>query len=337
MEQKTGQTAQQVIAAQVQRLKQALTPLLPRGTPYALVDFPNYANVGDSAIWLGAVALMERLSGSLPRFACEHGNYNRAELAEHHPSGPIFIIGGGNFGDIYPRHQELRIRLMADFPDRDIIQLPQSICFSSPSSVKATADAIARHGRFTMLVRDHASLSFVKENLQCAVDLLPDMAFAMGALPRPVKPSSPLFMLLREDSEKAPYDRAPLQRRKDAVIADWALEPDRLPRLTTWKARFAMAGRGGLDSAKGRVYLYQRLAETRLMRGLKMLASGERVVTDRLHAHILCTMMDIPHVVLDNSYGKITGYMNAWSGTYAQVHRAKTADDVMAQLKAWGL
>lgn len=40
------------------------------------------------------------------------------------------------------------------FPDREIIQLPQSIHFADPGRVARTARLIARHGKFRLLVRD---------------------------------------------------------------------------------------------------------------------------------------------------------------------------------------
>jgi pyruvyl transferase EpsO len=49
------------------------------------------------------------------------------------------------------------------------------------------------------------------------------------------------------------------------------------------------------------------------------------VVTDRLHAHILCLLLGIPHAVLDNSYGKLTRFLDAWTGDIAGVHRADSA------------
>ena len=36
-----------------------------------------------------------------------------------------------------------------------------------------------------------------------------------------------------------------------------------------------------------------------------MLARGEVVITDHLHGHILCSLMQIPHVVLDSRTGKV--------------------------------
>jgi len=44
-----------------------------------------------------------------------------------------------------------------------------------------------------------------------------------------------------------------------------------------------------------------------------ILSLGRVVVTDRLHAHILCTMMDIPHVFLNNTYGKNWNFYESWT------------------------
>lgn len=326
-----------LIEDQAARSAQALSRFVRTGQDFALVDFPDHYNVGDSAIWLGEIALFKRLLGGAPSYVSTVESYSKEALRRAAPTGPIFIHGGGNFGDIYPKHQDFRIRLMTDFPDRDIVQLPQSISFSAPEAVAATAQAIAKHGRFTLLVRDQPSLNFAREHFVCPVELLPDMAFGIGPIEKPVSPSSAIFMLLREDTERAAYDREPLLRRPDAVAADWVTEPQRFHRLCTWRSRIAMAGKGGLASPQGTLDLYNRLAQGRVKRGLKMLASGRVVVTDRLHAHILSTMMDIPHVVLDNSYGKIAGYMAAWTGVYPKVRRARTSDDVLAHLKEWGL
>ena len=43
-----------------------------------------------------------------------------------------------------------------------------------------------------------------------------------------------------------------------------------------------------------------------------MLARGRICLTDRLHVHVLCTLMGIPHIVLDNSYGKIRSFADCW-------------------------
>jgi pyruvyl transferase EpsO len=36
------------------------------------------------------------------------------------------------------------------------------------------------------------------------------------------------------------------------------------------------------------------------------------VVTDRLHAHLLCLLLGLPHVVLNDRHGKVRGYWETW-------------------------
>src|SRR3546814_10528562 len=77
------------------------------------------------------------------------------------------------------------------------------------------------------------------------------------------------------------------------------------------------------DPMAQRAARQQRLAEWRFQRGLAMLAAGELVVTDRLHAHILSPLLDIPPVLLDNSYGKVAGFADQWTDVYGGLLRAQ--------------
>ena len=51
----------------------------------------------------------------------------------------------------------------------------------------------------------------------------------------------------------------------------------------------------------------------RLRAGLHLLGAGELLVTDRLHGHIVALLAGVPQVLLDNSYGKLRGFWEAWT------------------------
>src|SRR5207249_3440314 len=55
------------------------------------------------------------------------------------------------------------------------------------------------------------------------------------------------------------------------------------------------------------------LAWERLLRGCCLLSKGCVVITDRLHGHILCLLLGIPHVLLDNNYGKVRWFYETWT------------------------
>ena len=80
--------------------------------------------------------------------------------------------------------------------------------------------------------------------------------------------------------------------------------------------------------------LFDRFSSYHLSRGLDLLSAGRVVVTDRLHAHILCLLLGIPHVVLDNSYGKVHGFLDTWTKGSSLVHKAANPQEAAEIAKA---
>lgn len=323
---------EKVIVAQGARLKEVIGKLVLPKTQYALVDFPDHSNVGDSAIWLGEIRLLAELTGNNPAYVSTVESFDADKLEKAVPNGPILIHGGGNFGDIWRKHQDFREAILKRFKDRLIVQLPQSIKFHAESSIKQCAEIIGEHPNFHLLVRDEPSLELAQQNFSCTTHLVPDAAFALGHLKRPIKPRHTLFMLLRTDSERATYDREPFNSA-NAISDDWLVESTNFRKYSKLRAALEALIKGACTQEQRRLVYYQILATGRLNRGLRMLSSGERVITDRLHAHILSTLLDIPHVALDNNYGKVSGYINAWTKEYAGVGVANTAEEALVKIK----
>lgn len=320
-----------VIAQQSGLIEAQLRSILQPGQPYALVDFPNHSNVGDSAIWLGEMALLQKVTGLAPRYVCDHHNYNLHDLRRLHPDGPILIHGGGNFGDIWPQHHHLRCAVLTDFPDRDVVQLPQTIHFGDAANTAHTARLIKAHGRFTLYARDRVSEGFARAHFDCPVQLLPDSAFGIGPVAPPVKPTHEAFMLLRSDAEQAGQDLTPLWSMANAARADWLDEPRTFVANCRFRTALRHRGRRGGRMESGRLDLYGYLARGRFARGVRMLSSGRVVITDRLHAHIISVLLNKAHVVMDNNYGKIFNYMDAWTGRFDGVWQAHVPQEAVQQ------
>lgn len=316
-------------------LDRLLETLLPAvlGQPWALLDWPGHTNVGDSAIWLGALAALERRFGRPPAFLSRGAEFPHA-LDALMPDGIVFLLGGGNFGDLWGSVHENRLRVLQSFRHRRIIQLPQSIHFRSPALLDATRKAVEQHPDFTLLVRDKASFAFAGTQFSCPAMLTPDMAYALGSLAPPVPPDTDVFSLLRTDVERqedrperrelerlGPCEdwtrrRAPgLHRVVDAVVLDLSSSSPALMRL--------------------RERAYRRYARKEVLRGARLLARGRLVVTDRLHAHILCHLMERPHIVLDNNYGKIFGFIDTWPRD-AKTFTARGLRDIEAIIASRG-
>jgi exopolysaccharide biosynthesis predicted pyruvyltransferase EpsI len=313
-------------------------PLLPPpGTPVALLDFPNHANVGDSAIWLGESEFLRR-HGANVAYACDLHTYSRDRLASRlGRDGVILLHGGGNLGDFWYHHQEFRERVIASFPNHRIVQLPQTIFFhrheGDPRGDDWTADQCARvfnaHRRLTVLCRDERSLEFAKRRFTGPSALCPDMALAVGAIERPCEPDVDVLWLARTDSEAAaPWDD---ESRAGVLREDWLEEPDFELRGRN-KALAAAIAENPADWEQLQTDLgatYDPLARERVARGCAQLSRGRAGITDRLHGHILCTLLGLPHVVLDNSYGKIAGFREAWTKPCALAKRAATPEEAV--------
>ena len=278
------------------------------GDRYALVDFPDHANVGDSAIWLGEVTMLRRLTGKDPDYVCTWDGFDMAAFCAASPHGTLFLHGGGNLGDIWCHHQSFRERVLTEVHGRSIVQLPQSIHFRDPQGMAAFGATIARHPDFHLYVRDRPSLELARGRWDCPVDLAPDSAFALGRQVRGAADRG-ILMLMRTDDERVAHDPATLGETDDAMVVDWLDD-------------------GPLPSVRGdetRADHYGRLAAARVDRGLALLSRGRRIVTDRLHAHILALLLDIPHVALDNDYGKLSAYIAAWTAQSPLLDRARRA------------
>jgi pyruvyl transferase EpsO len=303
----------------------------------ALVDYPDHANVGDSMIWLGEVLLLTRL-GIEVRYTCSRRNYDRAMLARQiGPDGAILIHGGGNFGTLWPAHQAFRERLLADFPQHRIVQMPQSINFESDEAALATASArIARHGDFKLLVRDVASRELACANFECVVELCPDMAFMIPPLRSQIEPSVDYFLLARTDKERAAgWSRSFLDLPSESsTCRDWLGFS-----LTEWAlARAEGAGRSVLGHAGHANWMWERLmreeARARMRRGVHLLSRGRVVITDRLHAHLLCALLDKPHVILGDAHGKVRALYDTWSSRFSCAHWCDDGRDALDAARA---
>lgn len=306
-----------------ERLGRAWRGLLAPGTRCALALYPDHWNVGDAAIWWGTRRLLAGL-GVEVAYGCDPWSYDPDDLRRALPDGPILLLGGGNFGDVYPHERGLRERILADFPDRTIIQLPQSISFASNVAVASTAELIARQGDFTLLVRDAASLRFASGRFPgVQVGLCPDAALAIDP-PQASPPDVPVLALWRRDSESREA-LPPLPA--GWAVRDWTVPGGILPAeeaaqlsAAAWnfKQWVGMPPSGGECPPRRRMAwqhlmsLWDELARERTLRGFRILSRGRVVITNRLHAHLLCLLAGIPHVVCDAANGKIFGHRDTW-------------------------
>jgi exopolysaccharide biosynthesis predicted pyruvyltransferase EpsI len=310
-------------------IDRVLRPLLPAGAPCALLDFPDHANVGDSAIWLGETDWLRRADCPVV-YTCDMAAYSPETLAARLGGGVILLSGGGNLGDFWWDNQQFRERVIQDFPRNKIIQLPQTIHFEDEWAVGEARRVFNGHPDLTLLCRDQRSLDFARAKFARPSLLCPDMAFALGPLADPGPPVCDVLWLCRTDGESA---GAPLPNvGGDVERADWLEEAptplrERSRDLVAQVASNPAGSEGLLDELTA---AYGHLARERLDRGWRLLGGGKIVITDRLHGHILCLMMGMPHVLLDNVYGKLRRYYDTWTHGCALARWADSPAEALA-------
>lgn len=328
----------ELLAELADRVDTGLRSALAGAREVALVNFPNHNNPGDSAIWLGAAASLRRL-GVRIRYRCAWCTYDPDALRRALPEGPVLLNGGGNFGDLYAGQQGLRERLLAELTDRRLIQLPQSIHFRDNANLQRMRRLVDSHGDVTLLMRERRSEALAREVFDADVQLVPDLAFALRELPRSVDtPDVDALWLHRvaNDPEYVDHGRPPADLSVHDV--EWLLG---VPGEPAWsrRARLARAANDRLlprcrDDRRWARHAWRPLAATfaplgtgYLERGLNIMARGRVLVTDKLHGHILALLSGRPHVVMDNSYGKVSATYETWTRPSTLVHWARDWDE----------
>jgi pyruvyl transferase EpsO len=267
-------------------------------------------------------------------FTCDQETYSRERMAARLGGGVILLHGGGNLGDFWVAHQQFRELVIQDFPGNAIIQLPQTIFFMDAWGLGEARRIFDAHHHLTLLCRDRQSLDFARTHFAAPSLLCPDMAFALGPLSRPCPPEQDVVWLARTDAESTGAARGMEGVRAEPI--DWLEEPpsparDRCAQLTgalaghpaDWEALLATLAE-----------TYDALARERLARGCRILSRGKVVITDRLHAHILCLLMGIPHAVLDNNYGKVKNFYHTWTAESGLARWADGSAEALAFAQA---
>jgi len=321
--------SEELVASLARRVSETVARMTGGADEAALLDYPNYDNPGDAAIWLGSVAAL-RETGTRPAYVAERRSFSARSLDRALPDGPVLINGGGNLGDLWPVIQRHREQVVESLQHRRVVQLPQTIHFESGEGLARARGVLAGHADLVVLARDQQSLETARNRLEVEAELCPDTAFALGPLPRDGEGEGILW-LARADGESG--TALPRALPDSVTVTDWQSDRDRgMARVAARRglktyARVA-AGAGG-PARRPLERAYEGFARDALDSARRTLSRGRVVVTDRLHGHILSLLLGIPHVLLDNSYGKLRGFHDAWTSGCDLVHWAGSPHEAL--------
>lgn len=276
------------------KIVESLGPIFADSKSVALMDLPNYWNLGDSFIWLGERLFFQNIS--LPIVASRYQTWSVPEINNLlRDNGIIAMQGGGNLGDLYLLHQDARLKAFANFRKKKIVVMPQSVYFANRANLLRFAQKLKQFSHVTIACRCKESLrqlgGVVGPNTKLV--LAPDMAFMIGDVKPVGEPSYDVIFLSRQGEKRPEYNESnKLVRSLEAknisiLVVDWS----------AWSANLHPGEEtpGPFDP---------KLPDFRLELATRILSKGRIVMSDRMHGVILGMLMGKPVVALDNIYDK---------------------------------
>ena len=171
------------------------------------LDYPLHLNVGDLLIYHGTEQFFtdHNIRVTLKR---SEFDVDIEELKQKiTPNTTILLHGGGNFGDLYPQHQNLRETIIRMFPNNRVIVLPQTLFYKSQETLEKSAALFRQHQDCHLLARDERTANAFKQ-FSPNVYLSPDMAHELyGTLPTKNTQTGQSLYFLRKDIEASDIEK----------------------------------------------------------------------------------------------------------------------------------
>lgn len=319
-------------------IEKELTPLIDGD--YALIDVPNYRNIGDNLIWKGELDFLNTIPFK---------NLYSANMATYwHKNVPknaiILLQGGGNFGDIYVDSQMLRLEVIKQFPNNKIIIFPQTIYYQNEDILKKQSEIFNAHKNLIICARDSESYKRITKYVDSSkIKLLPDMAFCMDLTSyheHSIK--NKLLHMKRVDRElNTGYNDELINQflligneGKSIDLLDW---PSYSMNKTINKFIAKMdAVEYHLSHKMVRVPVFKHFVNNEfglnpksnmdkyIKTGIDFLNSYDKIATTRLHGFILSVLLNKEVGFIDNSYGKNSTFFNTWISDFERVSLIKS-------------
>jgi pyruvyl transferase EpsO len=291
------------------QLSEILT-VLPKGSQIYFIDYPVYDNVGDLLILKGTEEFFKKNNIKIvKRFSWL--NFNKGTKIPTNCT--IVCQGGGNFGDLYVPHREIRNYLVTNYPKNKIIILPQSIYYENNDNLARDAAIFKQHKQLHLFVRDENSYKLAKDTFSKNVYLSPDMAHQLWPLDSvSVSDSSKdTLNFIRTDKESKHSNMESCEFRDN--LLDW---PTLLSKYDHKIINlFILLSR--VDKKLGNILpvypLWDNYTNYIISKSIKVFRKYKTINTSRLHGHILACLLGKNNILIDNSYGKNSSYYKCWT------------------------
>lgn len=220
----------------------------------------------------------------------------------------IFIIGGGNMGDMYSYEEYVRRFIITYFKDFNVISFPQTISFEDDMigkwQLNKSIKAYSKNSNLLIIAREEKSYKKMKEFYKNNnVMLTPDIVLSLDKRINCVRKG--VVTCLRNDMECAmneTFKKRLLEKLKskykDMIITDTITKYD--------------------------ISVEER--EEELHNIWNRFSRAEVVITDRLHGMIFCAITSTPCIVFGNSNHKIEQSYKNWLSDLKYIRFLKDND-----------
>jgi pyruvyl transferase EpsI len=263
---------------------------------------PNYGNIGDLAIGYTQQKFLEDNLNDyhvVSISVTDTYKYLRYIKQNLKKGDVLFLVGGGSFGDLYPKADFGRVFLSRYFKKAKICFFPQTMFFTDTlygrKRLKKTQKAFSKSADLTLVAREKISYETMKDSFNNRVLLSPDIVFsllpefqALKSVPR----RKEIVFTLRADEEKLTPKNKEDQLIK--LVKD-NYSPILFKDTTIDSVNFEMSKAEEYIDDMFNTYLNSRL-----------------VITDRLHGMIFAVITGTPCIVLPNSNHKIRATYKDW-------------------------
>lgn len=285
---------------------------------YILLDLPYFSNVGDILIWQSAKDLLKEVPYKCI-YSASIETYKKKEIPY---KAIVIFMGGGNWGDLWIRHQKFRQRVLKDYPYNKIVQLPQSAYWKDTDAMAFDSKLFSNHrAPIILMAREKKTFYLFQEEYTFAKSVLvPDLVLSFNVQNYCKKHRIKIIegkgklLVQRCDAEKNMY-QPKLSGENFAEISDWpcmknALLEDKVYNVIMKFVSFTMPQAIML---KLKDFFFKNiLIHSYIRSGINYLNMFESIYSTRLHAGVLAWLLGKQTFIIDNSYGKCSGVYDEW-------------------------
>ena len=332
----------------------------------AHLNYPSHLNIGDHLIWLGEVDYLHNIRNVDIAYASDFLSLSISKMRKMIGCNPIFLHGGGNLGDLWTTLHSFTETVVDECIHNPIYIFPQTIHFQDQENLKRTASIFNSHPCLTIFTREWQSYRTAKEHFyNCQVVLCPDMAFHLQLEELAAYCPShrkQLLLLSRTDKESASlsledvldkWSREIEQQDWISITRGWCWGIHKIPIsvfLTRLYREVIQRGlltprewslrREWINSTKewdwirgSRWHSLHKISLNLLFDGYRQLSNRRFIITNRLHVHILSSLIGVPNILMPNSNHKNQSYYQTWSQDFRDSYFATTTQEIEMSLR----